>query len=72
MMCGVEREDPRDRNHKQHDTMTTSSIKSRIKIARELQNTITEMMKTGQIGAFEGADMWAKSQKEIRWLISLL
>ena len=52
--------------------MTTTTIKSRIANARAIQTAACEMMKTGEIPAFEGAEMWAKAQKEIRWLISLL
>jgi hypothetical protein len=52
--------------------MTTNTIKARLKNARVTQDTISELMKNGQIPAFEGAAMWARVQKEMRWLISLL
>lgn len=52
--------------------MTTNTIKARIENARAIQTATSEMMRNGEIPAFEGAELWAKAQKEIRWLISLL
>ena len=59
MMCGVEREDPHDRNHKQHDTMTTNSkislkLIELINSGMELPEAFDAIFGSGAYKAFAG------------------